>query len=127
MDNANKHLCVVCSTFIPVQNTVFCMKCQKPCKPALNKTIQPATNNSFGIYDYKSDCCNYDIYIGGMQITCSAKCHSELIEIMEAQFGKYKKITDATTNISYRIPTRDVIENGVTQQDLQKYPVWKDG
>jgi len=54
--------------------------------------------------------------------TCSEDCHKKLVDNLEREFGRYKKVTDMTTGISYRIPTREIIERGLRQQNLRRYP-----
>jgi hypothetical protein len=66
------------------------------------------------------------LYVSGRQYTCSDVCHDELVEQIVKQLGEYKKIIRVSTGIAYRVPTRDIIENGVREQDLDKYPVWTD-
>ena len=70
--------------------------------------------------------CNVSI-TGEGRVTCSERCHEELVRLAEVQFGKVKNVVDSTTGISYKVPTRDIIENGLKWEDLTKYPVWKDG
>ena len=48
-----------------------------------------------------------------------------LIERLEREFGTHKKVTDLETGKIYRVPTRDIIEGGLVQQDLKYYPEWK--
>ena len=60
------------------------------------------------------------------RITCSVSCHEEFIELMEKELGKDKKVVDSETQIIYRVPLRDIIEKGIKQEDLHKYPVWKE-
>jgi hypothetical protein len=57
-------------------------------------------------------------------VTCSIQCHELYISLLETKFGKYKKVTDAVTGISYRVPTRYIIENGLKQEELTRFPVW---
>ena len=70
--------------------------------------------------------CDTPIGIKGRE-TCSKSCHEELVKIAEGTFGASKMVTDSTTGISYKVPTRDIIEKGLAWKDLAKYPVWKDG
>lgn len=60
------------------------------------------------------------------RITCSERCHEEFIKFGENKFGIAKKVIDATTGIAYKVPTRDIIERGLAQQDLAKYPFWEE-
>ena len=60
-------------------------------------------------------------------ITCSERCHEAFVKFAEEKFGIVKNVVDSVTGISYKVPTRDIIENGLRWKDLAKYPVWKDG
>lgn len=57
--------------------------------------------------------------------TCSDKCHEEFVTDCIQKYGMFKKITDCTTQISYKIPVRVILEEGVNQEDLVNYPVWE--
>jgi len=46
---------------------------------------------------------------------------------MERRFGQYKKVVRMTTGVAYKVPTKDIIERGLKQQELDRYPVWPDG
>jgi hypothetical protein len=56
--------------------------------------------------------------------TCSKICHEALIIALEQKFGIYKKVTDVETQVTYKVPVRDIAEKGLTYQDLKFYPVW---
>ena len=68
--------------------------------------------------------CSLPVTAG--RITCSEKCHSEFIKFGEKKFGITKKVVDASTGISYKVPTKDIIEKGLAWKDLIKYPIWKE-
>ena len=69
--------------------------------------------------------CSLPVKVEG-RMTCSEKCHDEFIKFGEKKFGITKKVVDITTGIAYQIPTKDIIEKGLTWKDLTKYPVWED-
>jgi hypothetical protein len=48
-----------------------------------------------------------------------------LVERLEREFGAHKKVTDLETGKVYRVPTRDIIEGGLKQQDLKYFHEWK--
>lgn len=52
--------------------------------------------------------------------------HEEFVALLEKTFGKYKKVVDATTGIAYRVPTRYIIEHGLKQTELHRFPLWVD-
>lgn len=58
------------------------------------------------------------------RVTCSDGCHGKLVDRLERDFGRYKKVVDLTTGMAHRVPTRDIIERGLKQEDLRKYPRW---
>jgi len=57
-------------------------------------------------------------------LTCSDDCHQELVRRLIAQFGEFKKVVRQSTGVAYRVPTIDIIEKGVREQDLDHYPQW---
>lgn len=59
-------------------------------------------------------------------LTCGPKCHGELIQRMVAVLGEYKQVVDAATGLSHRVPTRDILEIGIKQAELSKYPIWEE-
>lgn len=63
-------------------------------------------------------------YFGGRQFTCSESCHQELVNRLIAQFGEFKMVVRASTGEAFKIPTRDIIEKGVREQELDQYPHW---
>jgi len=68
--------------------------------------------------------CDKPTIIGKM--TCCDICHEKFVEFCERQYGISKKVTDQTTGISYKVPTRDIIEIGLKWENLTKYPRWKE-
>lgn len=75
------------------------------------------------LVDVKSNCCNADI-LNMQKSTCSNDCHSKLVDELMKEYGEFKKVIDQETNIAHRVPTKDIIEKGLNQQDLYKYPKW---
>jgi len=65
-------------------------------------------------------------YEQGREMTCSDDCHQELVRRLMLQFGEFKKVIHAGTGIAYRVPTRDIIEKGLREEDLDRYPIWED-
>ena len=66
------------------------------------------------------------LYNGGRELTCSDECQEELVRRLIAEFGEFKKVVRASTGIAYKVPTRDIIEKGVREQDLDQYPLWEE-
>ncbi len=48
------------------------------------------------------------------------------IQAIEGMLGKYKKVVRATTGEAFRVPMRDIITQGVREQDLDRYPRWEE-
>ncbi len=66
-------------------------------------------------------------YSDGRAMTCSRPCHDELASRLVAQFGEFKKVVRMTTGEAFKVPTRDIIEKGIREQDLDQYPKWDEG
>jgi hypothetical protein len=64
-------------------------------------------------------------YSGGRELTCSDACHEELANRMVSIYGEFKKIIRASTGEAFKVPTRDIIERGVREQELDQYPRWE--
>jgi len=65
-------------------------------------------------------------YTNGRELTCSQTCHDELVSILIARFGEFKKVVRARTGVAYKVPTRDILEKGVSEQNLDRYPRWEE-
>ena len=50
--------------------------------------------------------------------------HERLIQELIARFGEYKKVVRVRTGVAYKVPTRDILEKGIREQDLDWYPEW---
>jgi len=62
----------------------------------------------------------------GRLYTSSDKCHQKFIDEVVQKYGEYKKVVDVATGKTHKVPTREILEKGLCQQDLWKYPEWKD-
>ncbi|MDD5701384.1 MAG: hypothetical protein PHU23_04960 [Dehalococcoidales bacterium] len=60
------------------------------------------------------------------QSTCSTLCHNELVRYYTWRFGEFKKIVRISTGEAFKVPMKDIIEKGICEQDLDKYPRWED-
>ena len=67
--------------------------------------------------DYKLD------WPGARELTCGDSCHRRFVELLIEEFGPTKMVTSLRTGKSHLVPTRAIIEDGVREQDLEKYPV----
>jgi hypothetical protein len=65
-------------------------------------------------------------YTQGREYTCSDKCHLKLANKIVEEFGEYKKVVRAGTGEVFKVPTIDIIEYGLKEKDLDKYPKWED-
>ena len=61
------------------------------------------------------------------KLTCSDACHERLVALLEAEFGTHKQCVRMSTGEVFRVPTRDIIERGIREQDLDQYPHWHEG
>lgn len=59
-------------------------------------------------------------------MTCSEQCHEELVRRLLAEFGEFKKVVRMSTGIAYKVPTRDIIERGIREEELDQYPLWEE-
>ncbi len=50
----------------------------------------------------------------------------ELVRRLISEFGEFKKVVRMSTGIAYKVPTRDIIEKGIREQELDKYPLWEE-
>ena len=66
------------------------------------------------------------LYMSGPGITCSTECHTALVEKMIAEFGEFKKVIRVSTGVAYKVPVKDIIELGIKEQELDKYPIWEE-
>lgn len=64
--------------------------------------------------------------ISGRTMTCSKECHDELVKSLIATYGEFKKVVRAGTGEAFKVPTRDILEHGVNESELDKYPKWVD-
>ena len=38
--------------------------------------------------------------------------------------GKFKKVIDIETGLEHKVPIKDLIEKGLTHEELQHYPIY---
>lgn len=69
-------------------------------------------------------CGNQYELASGRSLTCSEECHERLINALTEKLGRFKKIRSMTTGKCYRVPTRTILEEGLTHHDLTKFPEW---
>ena len=67
----------------------------------------------------------FEYYEPGRQFTCSDKCHDLLVSRIVERFGEFKKVVRQRTGVAYKVPSRDILEWGVREQDLDRYPLWE--
>lgn len=65
-------------------------------------------------------------YEQGREMTCSDECHEELTRRLIAEFGEFKKVVRQSTGIAYKVPTMDIIERSVKEEELDRYPLWEE-
>lgn len=59
-------------------------------------------------------------------MTCSDECHEELVRHVISQFGQFKKVIRQSTGVAYKVPTRDILEKGIKEAELDRYPLWEE-
>jgi len=62
--------------------------------------------------------------VSGSKVTCSDVCHERLVACLEAEYGTHYRCVRMSTGEEFRVPTRDIIERGVKERDLDQYPHW---
>jgi endogenous inhibitor of DNA gyrase (YacG/DUF329 family) len=55
--------------------------------------------------------------------TCSEKCHAAWIEQVVARHGETKEIASFETGRVYLVPTRVILEHGISGADLPRFPL----
>ena len=66
----------------------------------------------------------HQVYEGGRGLTCSDECHKEFVRHLIPEFGEFMKVIRMTTGVAYKVPTRDIIEDGLKEEELGRYPLW---
>jgi len=59
-------------------------------------------------------------------MTCSDECHEELVRRLVAGSGEFKKVIRLSTGVAYKVPTMDIIEKRVKEEELDRYPIWEE-
>jgi len=59
-----------------------------------------------------------------MTMATSDERREKIIQELIARFGEYKKVVRMRTGVAYKVPTRDILEKGIREQDLDRYPEW---
>lgn len=78
------------------------------------------------IWPGRCEMCHSPIPEGSEGITCSEKYHNILVQTFETMYGKYKKVTDDVTGKSYKVPIRYIVEHGLKQMELERFPLWEE-
>ena len=115
--NVEKNLCVICD--IPLKTISFVV-CQK-CNSVSTFDYKIVGEN---VLDLKSTCCNADVNVQ-QKITCSDLCHLKFVDFLIDEKGNYQKVIDVESGKAHKVPTRLIIEKGITQMDLKCFPLWK--
>lgn len=119
LENTQNNICVICNELIERGSYWQCKKCRCMCQPAVTNFMDD--NNH--LTEIKSGCCDADVE-NHKKLTCSDTCHQKMIHHILQKFGPYKKITDSHTGLTYRVPTKQILEKGIAQEDLRNFPLW---
>ena len=66
-------------------------------------------------------------YENGREYTCAdERCHRAFVALLISQFGEFRRVRRMTTGVAYKVPTIDIIERVIKEQDLDRYPIWED-
>jgi hypothetical protein len=60
-----------------------------------------------------------------MTMTAGSERRERAIQELIARFGEFKKVVRMRTGVTYKVPTRDILEKGIREQDLDQYPLWE--
>ena len=114
--NVEKNLCVICDNTLKTISFVVCQKCN---------AVSTFDYKIIGehVLDLKSTCCNSDVNVQ-QKITCSDLCHNRFVDFLIEEKGEYQKVIDAQSGKAHKVPTRLIIEEGITQRDLKTFPLW---
>jgi hypothetical protein len=110
-----------------------CRACRRICAPDDPKILTPEAaalvdakrahpHGEAVLVDVKSACCHADVEIW-QRTTCSDDCHEEYVRRLEREFGAEKIIVDAVTGLRHRVPTRVLVERGISHDKLARFPL----
>jgi hypothetical protein len=122
-ENVVKGVCVIDGKPLSGAHGWVCLKCNRLCKVYV---AAPMAGRDIEIADVKSGCCGADAANFG-SITCGRACHEALVHELEKEFGVTKKVVDVETGRAYAVPTRDLVERGLTRDQLVAYPPYGEG
>ncbi|MGI0156642.1 MAG: hypothetical protein ACREDE_11000 [Thermoplasmata archaeon] len=111
--------CVVCGEAVASAGAFVCLACGRACGVDL-RPAGPSHGTVF-ITDAKSRCCHADVR-NAKRITCSERCHDAFVAGLERDFGREKTVVDGVTGRRYRVPTRLLIERGISTDELSRVP-----
>lgn len=116
---AHEGRCVVCGEPVPRTGAYICRACHRPCE--VDIAVGVPRRDTLVLADARSRCCRADVDVA-KRITCSDSCHEKFVEEMERDFGSLKVVVDVTTGKRHVVPTRVLVEKGLRQEELAKYP-----
>jgi len=64
-------------------------------------------------------------YVDRRLYACSEACHRRLVDDLVKEFGEFKRIVDAE-GTAHEVPTREILERGLSYEDLKMYPEWEE-
>ncbi len=114
--NVKDNFCIVCKISLDSPGYYICNKCNKVCQVVFSKVSTQVTG-------VKSICCNSGVE-SHQKITCGDYCHEKFVQNMLQEYGLFKKVVDQTSGITYKVPTRTIIETGLRAEELKNFPTW---
>lgn len=103
---------------------MYCLPDETGAEKLVNELIAPTGAKPGDIFNMPKCIICQKVYEQGREMTCSEACHEELVRRLIAEFGEFKKVVRSSTGIAYKVPMRDIIEPGVKEEELDRYPIW---
>ena len=120
--NERRGRCVACGKMLTPGPRWVCQACRTACYIYIADVREVVSSDRVTL-DIRSACCEADVW-PLQHLTCCSRCHETLIAHLEQQFGTHKKVVWQATGQAFRVPTRALIEEGLREQDLDRYPRW---
>lgn len=64
---------------------------------------------------------------GQYKYTCSKTCHEIWLVQIRREYGNYQKVVRISTGEAFKVPTALIYEQGIKEQELNRFPLWQEG